>query len=144
MKNIEIEINNVLYVITPLDAQKSGFLYVKLSPILAPLVGAIDKKEISKEKLEEISSSLASLDEKTYEYITGTFLAQIKRKEGESFYNVYANGNIMYDEIKQDLFVFFVLIQHSIKLNFESFFASAAKSSVRVVAAQNTKLDMPA
>lgn len=144
MKNLEIEINNVLYVIAPLDAQKAGFLYVKLSPVITPISGAVSKKEVSKEQLEQMSDGLSSLDEKTYDYITGTLLSQIKRKEGESLYNVYSNGMIMYDDIKDDLFVFHILIQHSMMLNFERFLASAAKTSVRVVSAQNMKLDTQA
>lgn len=144
MKNLEIEINNVLYVIAPLDAQKAGFLYVKLSPVITPMTGAVSKKEVSKEQVEQMSAGLSSLDEKTYDYITGTLLSQIKRKEGESLYNVYSNGMIMYDDIKDDLFVFHILIQHSMKLNFERFLASAAKTSVRVVSAQSMKLDTQA
>lgn len=144
MRNLEIEINNVLYVITPLDAQKAGFLYVKLSPVIIPLSGAAKDKQVSPEQLEQMSAGLSSLDEKTYDYITGTLLAQVQRKEGQSFYSVYANGTIMYDDIKDDLYVFHVLIQHSMTLNFERFLASAAKTSVRVVSAPNTKLDMPA
>lgn len=127
----ETELGGHTYRIGKLDAFKQFHVSRKIAPMLPRLVPAL--MQISKDgaagdgfskladSLAPFADALASMEDETAEYVIGTCLSAVHRKQGSSWASVWSSQAkaTMFDDM--DLSTLVPLVVHVIRENLGSF-----------------------
>jgi len=102
----EIHHKGATYRIDNLTAFQQLHVSRRISPLIAPLLPIVQDWESESVSLEDaaahlgpITDLLASLGDETVEYIVNTTLSVVKREQGNYYYPIWANGQLMYDDL---------------------------------------------
>jgi hypothetical protein len=131
MKTIEVKLNDVDYVIAGMNAHDSSYLAVQFMPILLSLQSAIS----STDSTTAISGALGGLTKDKYNEIVYSLFGLIKKRDHNVLCDVFKDGIFLYNDIKNDPYVYMSLLKESFMLSFADFLASAARAFPSAAAA---------
>lgn len=140
MQTKEITLNEIVYVITRLNAHDSSFLAIQFLPILASLQSALGAQKDA----TALAGVLAGLTKEKYDEIVFALFCRIKRREHNALFNIFDNGVIVYEDIKSDPFLYLSLLKESFMLSFGDFLVSAARAFPSVATALKDPSNTPA
>lgn len=131
MKTIEVKLNDVDYIIQNMNAHDASYLAVQFMPILMSLQSAISANDST----QAISGALGGLTKEKYNEIVYSLFGLIKKRDHNVLCDVFKDGVFMYEDIKNDPYVYMSLLKESFMLSFADFLASAARAFPSAAAA---------
>ncbi|MBL0320454.1 MAG: hypothetical protein IPP74_14360 [Alphaproteobacteria bacterium] len=132
MKTIEIKLNDADYIIQGLNAHDASYLAVQFMPILLSLQSAI-----TSDSTTAIAGALSGLTKDKYNEIVFSLFSLIKKREHNVLCDIFKNGVFMYEDVKNDPYLYMSLLGQSFMLSFGDFLDSAARAFPSAAAALN-------
>lgn len=128
----ELELQGITYRVGKLDAFKQLHVSRRIAPIIPPLIpvfmeiaaggtNPFEDSENLAESLQPFTDALANMKDSEAEYVIGTCLSVVQRKNGQGWANVWnVQGNCsMFDDM--DMSVMLPLVIQVVKDNLGSF-----------------------